>query len=127
MSDFKTKLEAARDRFADLQAEYYSNVQFPPTWIDVKSVDGLKQDVNAARRKACYDHHKWGVQKGFDAAAAHLLRCLSYIEQSQLDVREVYMNASHGRIIKAEELHREAIKKARVVLAEIKKELGEVE
>jgi len=55
-----------RDELADLEANYFSNIQFSTSWIDT-SVNGLKQDVNAARRKRCNDDHKWGFQKGFNA------------------------------------------------------------
>lgn len=118
MSDFKAQLEAARDRFADLQAEYYSNLQFPPTWIDVKSVDGLKQDVNAARRKACYDHHKWGVQKGFNAAAAHLIKAIREMENLKTPLLTHPMN-KEGRDFCLDKIDR--------TIAEITKGLGEVE
>jgi len=55
---------------AALEAEYFSAIQFPPTWIQT-SIKDLKQDVNAARRKRCRDDHQWGFIKG--AAAMHSL------------------------------------------------------
>ncbi len=66
-----------RDELAELEADYYSNIQYPVNWVSTGSGD-LKQDVNAGRRKACFDHHKWGFQKGYNAARASL--------QSRLDI-----------------------------------------
>jgi hypothetical protein len=57
------------EELAELEANYFSNIQFPDEWIDTQ-VEGLKQDVNAARRKRCHDDHKWGFQKGYAAAIA---------------------------------------------------------
>ena len=62
-----------RDELANLEADYFSNIQFPPTWVETGTKD-LKQDVNAARRKRCFDDHKLGFQKGYDAREAEVKR-----------------------------------------------------
>jgi hypothetical protein len=63
--------EQARDESASLEAAYYSNIQFPPQWVEINGRDGLKQDVNAARRTRCHDDHKWGVEKGANFGRAY--------------------------------------------------------
>lgn len=80
-------LNMLRDELADKEADYFSNIQFPIQWVEHPK--DFKQDINRARRVRCYDDHKWGFQKGFDAAIEHLEK------QSENKLNQNRCNSGH--------------------------------
>lgn len=63
-------MKTIRDQQASLEADYFSKIQYPIQWIEIRK--DLKQDVNSARRESCYQHHAWGFKKGWDAAIEYM-------------------------------------------------------
>lgn len=94
------EIKAKRDELARLEADHYSNIQYEPTWIET-SVKDLKQDVNASRRKSCYDHHCWGYIKGFDAGFALAMEeAKVLVERLEILIAEGYANQIDKKVLK---------------------------
>lgn len=82
----REKIEAA----AKAEAHYFSNIQFPVQFVEVGN-QGIKQDVNYARRVTCYNHHSWGFIKGAEFALKML------VEENQANAKaEVWSRERDG-------------------------------
>ena len=104
-------MEQKRDDLAELEGNYYSNIQYPAQWIET-GVKDLKQDVNSNRRESCKHHHKWGYQKGWDACKAECDRELEIVLKTTEGQRAINDQAheKNQRLIKALEVAKGALK-----------------
>lgn len=111
MSPLPPDIAKIRDELAEHEANYFSHIQFPVTWMDTGTKD-LKQDVNAARRDRCYNDHKWGFEKGFNAAAEIFFTREAeqnkYIECKKADLEDTIIQLNTARydyLVRRENLH----------------------